>query len=181
MWLVHGTLTVDTLGSRSGVGTHPADGVEAAKAAETDAFKRAALKFGVGLHLYEDDASGTPPQQQPAATASPPPLAKRREWQWQRQKWRLWQWKREWLWKRKRRLRKQPTRTQPFRTPKPRSKRCGPQRSVLKGSKTRLEGSLYPLMSTRKTTKSIGKKQARRFIRHGDFRYERRKQPRGFA
>ena len=39
------------------MGTHPADGVEAAKAAETEAFKRAALKFGVGLHLYEDDAS----------------------------------------------------------------------------------------------------------------------------
>ncbi|RYF59398.1 MAG: hypothetical protein EOO39_33275 [Cytophagaceae bacterium] len=57
LWLVLGTLTVGDLGSRSGVGTHPSDGVEAAKAAETDALKRAAVKFGVGLHLHEDDAS----------------------------------------------------------------------------------------------------------------------------
>lgn len=57
MWIVQGTLSVGDLGYRSGVGTHPADSVEAAKAAETDALKRAAIKFGVGLHLYEDDAS----------------------------------------------------------------------------------------------------------------------------
>lgn len=56
LWLVLGTLTVGEFGSRSGVGTHPADGVEAAKAAETDALKRAAVKFGVGLHLHEDEA-----------------------------------------------------------------------------------------------------------------------------
>ena len=55
LWVVQGTLAVGDLGSRSGVGTHPADSVEAAKAAETDALKRAALKFGVGLHLYEED------------------------------------------------------------------------------------------------------------------------------
>ena len=71
LWIVHGTLSVDTLGSRSGVGTHPADSVEAAKAAETDALKRAALKFGVGLHLYEDDAGATP--QPPQAQPSPAP------------------------------------------------------------------------------------------------------------
>lgn len=56
MWLVYGTLTLEGLGYRSGVGTHPADSVEAAKAAETDALKRAAVKFGIALHLYEDDA-----------------------------------------------------------------------------------------------------------------------------
>lgn len=56
MWLVHGTLTLEGLGYRSGVGTHPADSVEAAKAAETDALKRAAVKFGIALHLYEDEA-----------------------------------------------------------------------------------------------------------------------------
>ena len=68
LWIVQGTLTVDTLGSRSGVGTHPADSVEAAKAAETDALKRAAVKFGVGLHLYEDDGGNGSSGQ-----ASPPP------------------------------------------------------------------------------------------------------------
>lgn len=73
LWIVHGTLTVDTLGSRSGVGTHPADGVEAAKAAETDALKRAALKFGVGLHLYEDDASHAASGPQAHASPSPQP------------------------------------------------------------------------------------------------------------
>lgn len=69
LWVVQGTLIVGDLGSRSGVGTHPADSVEAAKAAETDALKRAAIKFGVGLHLYEDDASNTASTSQ----ASPPP------------------------------------------------------------------------------------------------------------
>lgn len=55
LWIVQGTLTVGDLGSRSGVGTHPAESAESAKAAETDALKRAAIKFGVGLHLYEED------------------------------------------------------------------------------------------------------------------------------
>jgi len=54
-WVVRGTLTIPELGSRQGLGTHPAESVEAPKAAETDAFKRAAVKFGVALHLYTDD------------------------------------------------------------------------------------------------------------------------------
>jgi len=54
-WLVRGTLTIPELGSRQGLGTHPADSVDSVKAAETDAFKRAAVKFGVALHLYTDD------------------------------------------------------------------------------------------------------------------------------
>lgn len=59
IWVVQGTLSLPEMGVRSGIGTHPADSLEAPKAAETDAFKRAAVKFGVGLHLYEDEPSGT--------------------------------------------------------------------------------------------------------------------------
>ena len=64
IWVVQGTLTVGDLGFRSGVGTHLAESAEAAKAVETDALKRAAIKFGVGLHLYEEDGSHPipPPQ-----------------------------------------------------------------------------------------------------------------------
>jgi hypothetical protein len=54
-WLVRGTLTIPDLGCRDGIGTHPAEGVDAAKAAETDAFKRAALKFGVALSIYLEE------------------------------------------------------------------------------------------------------------------------------
>jgi hypothetical protein len=56
-WLVRGTLDIPELGCRDGVGTHPAEGADAAKAAETDAFKRAAMRFGIALHLYEEDAT----------------------------------------------------------------------------------------------------------------------------
>lgn len=65
VWVVQGTLSLPEMGVRSGIGTHPADSPEAPKAAETDAFKRAAVKFGVGLHLYEEEPSG-----QNGATAS---------------------------------------------------------------------------------------------------------------
>lgn len=54
-WMVLGLLSVRGLGVRAGIGTHPAESVEAPKAAETDALKRAAVKFGVGLHLYDED------------------------------------------------------------------------------------------------------------------------------
>jgi hypothetical protein len=57
-WVVQGTLSLPEMGVRSGIGTHPAESPEAPKAAETDAFKRAAVKFGVGLHLYEEEPSG---------------------------------------------------------------------------------------------------------------------------
>jgi hypothetical protein len=55
--LVLGTLTIPGLGSRAGIGAHPLDegaGEDAAyKSAESDAFKRAAMAFGVGLQqLY---------------------------------------------------------------------------------------------------------------------------------
>jgi hypothetical protein len=54
---VIGTLTIPGLGSRAGIGAHPLDegaGEDAAyKSAESDAVKRAAMAFGVGLHqLY---------------------------------------------------------------------------------------------------------------------------------
>jgi hypothetical protein len=55
-WVVLGSLSIAGMGIRAGIGTHPAESVEAAKAAETDALKRAAVKFGVGLHLYEEES-----------------------------------------------------------------------------------------------------------------------------
>jgi len=55
-WWVHGRLTIPGLGAREGIGVHQAAGgstnpqwTEAVKAASTDAFKRAAALFGVGL------------------------------------------------------------------------------------------------------------------------------------
>ncbi len=55
--IIIGTLTIPGLGSRAGIGAHPLDegaGEDAAyKSADSDAFKRAAMAFGVGLHqLY---------------------------------------------------------------------------------------------------------------------------------
>lgn len=57
-WLAEGTLTLPNLGSRDGVGTHPAFDLESPKSAETDALKRAAKNFGVALHLYCDPHEG---------------------------------------------------------------------------------------------------------------------------
>lgn len=58
-WLCHGTLEIEGLGARDGIGTAPVFvpksdtmDLEAPKSAETDAYKRAAVKFGVALHLY---------------------------------------------------------------------------------------------------------------------------------
>jgi hypothetical protein len=65
-WVVLGSLSIAGMGVRAGIGTHPAESVEAAKAAETDALKRAAVKFGVGLHLYEEEGGN-------GAGASPAP------------------------------------------------------------------------------------------------------------
>lgn len=61
--IVIGTLTIPGLGSRAGIGVHPLDkgaGEDAAfKSADSDAFKRAAMAFGVGLQqLYIE--SGKP-------------------------------------------------------------------------------------------------------------------------
>lgn len=52
-WTVTGTLTLPDLGSRSGIGTAVVETEEAPKSAESDALKRAAVKFGIALHLYD--------------------------------------------------------------------------------------------------------------------------------
>ena len=65
--VVYGTLTVQVNGEwvrRDGVGTKMIEGrnnpENALKAAETNALKRAAAKFGVGLYLYEKDEADVP-------------------------------------------------------------------------------------------------------------------------
>jgi hypothetical protein len=76
--IVIGTLTIPGLGSRAGIGAHPLDegaGEDAAyKSAESDALKRAAMAFGVGLRqLYIDKANqarGTRPRTESAPAAS---------------------------------------------------------------------------------------------------------------
>lgn len=68
-WLCMGHLTIPGLGSRSGVGTALVANEDSAKSAETDAFKRAAVKFGVALDLY---AKGDDSQQQPTQSAPRP-------------------------------------------------------------------------------------------------------------
>jgi len=79
--IVVGTLTIPGLGSRAGIGAHPIDagsGEDAAyKSADSDALKRAAMAFGVGLkQLYIDkprqggqqqQRQSTPPQNRSAA------------------------------------------------------------------------------------------------------------------
>lgn len=58
-WCVTGTLTIEGLGSKSGVGTQVEENEDSVKGAETDAFKRAAVKHGVCLDLYiKDDNAG---------------------------------------------------------------------------------------------------------------------------
>jgi len=68
VWMVHGRLTLPGLGSRDGVGTQVAENEESPKAAETDALKRSAVKFGVALHLY---LAETPPVAAPAGRTRP--------------------------------------------------------------------------------------------------------------
>ena len=71
--LVLGTLMIPGLGSRAGIGAHPLDegaGEDAAyKSAESDALKRAAMAFGVGLQqLYIETGTAkrvTKPQRAP--------------------------------------------------------------------------------------------------------------------
>lgn len=76
-WVVRGTLTIPELGSRDGLGTHPAESVDAPKAAETDAFKRAAVKFGVALHLYTDDPVANAKDAPAAVHPNPEPVTRR--------------------------------------------------------------------------------------------------------
>jgi hypothetical protein len=76
--IVIGTLTIPGLGSRAGIGAHPLDegaGEDAAyKSAESDALKRAAMAFGVGLHqLYIETGNAkrvTRPQRAPVRAVS---------------------------------------------------------------------------------------------------------------
>lgn len=68
MWVCHGRLTIrseDGYEYFDGIGTHPAMDEESPKAAESDAFKRAAVKAGVALHLY-DEPSGNGKAPNPA-------------------------------------------------------------------------------------------------------------------
>lgn len=51
----YGRLTIPGLMPRDGYGTQVWENEDSPKGAETDAFKRAAVKFGIGLHLYEKD------------------------------------------------------------------------------------------------------------------------------
>lgn len=51
-WFCLGTLTIPGLGTRSGAGTSRVENEDSPKSAETDAYKRAAVKFGVALDLY---------------------------------------------------------------------------------------------------------------------------------
>lgn len=75
--LVIGSLTIPGLGCRAGIGAHPLDegaGEDAAyKSAESDAFKRAAMSFGVGLKQLYIDKGKTPAQQQRSSSNSRPP------------------------------------------------------------------------------------------------------------
>ena len=77
VWMVTGKLTLPGLGTRDGVGTAQAHNEDAVKSAETDAFKRAAVKFGVGLHLYKKE---TPPPVATVASAdtTPAPVVRTR-------------------------------------------------------------------------------------------------------
>lgn len=59
VWMVHGRLSLPGMGRRDGVGTATAESEESPKSAETDALKRAAVKFGVALHLYRKDEQET--------------------------------------------------------------------------------------------------------------------------
>jgi hypothetical protein len=75
--IVIGTLTIPGLGSRAGIGAHPLDagaGEDAAyKSAESDAFKRAAMAFGVGLRqLYIEKGMAVPTNKQRSQRSIPP-------------------------------------------------------------------------------------------------------------
>lgn len=72
--IVIGTLTIPGLGSRAGIGAHPLDegaGEDAAyKSADSDAFKRAAMAFGVGLHQLYIETGEARRAQRPNANRS---------------------------------------------------------------------------------------------------------------
>lgn len=59
-WMCRGTLSIPGIGDRDGVGTSVLLNEDAAKSAVTDALKRAAVLFGVALHLYLDNGPTAP-------------------------------------------------------------------------------------------------------------------------
>lgn len=69
-WLCQGTLNIPGLGDRAGVGTAACMNEDSPKSAETDALKRAAVKFGVALDLHFRNPP--PPRQQQQQYAQPP-------------------------------------------------------------------------------------------------------------
>lgn len=65
--IVSGVLTIPGLGTREGTGVqvlNPGAGEDTYKMAESDALKRAAMRFGVAIDLYGDDIEGLVAQQQ---------------------------------------------------------------------------------------------------------------------
>lgn len=68
VYIVHGRLTIPDFGTKDGVGTAVEENEEAAKAAETDALKRAAKKFGIALEVEGED--GDAQQQRPAGNGT---------------------------------------------------------------------------------------------------------------
>lgn len=63
VWITNVRVTIEGLGSRVGVGTHPAMDEEAPKVSATDALKRALSLFGIGLELYGDEESAEYPHE----------------------------------------------------------------------------------------------------------------------
>ena len=76
--IVTGNLSIPGLGTRTGIGVQTLEagsGEDMYKGAESDAFKRAAMSFGVALkQLYTDDGKPQQAQQQPAPPPAPKPL-----------------------------------------------------------------------------------------------------------
>lgn len=73
-WLCVGQLTIAGLGTRTGIGTASPMNEDAPKSAESDAIKRAGVKFGVALDLYQSDAAAPAAHANRAASRQPGPL-----------------------------------------------------------------------------------------------------------
>lgn len=73
-WLCVVTITIEGVGTRTGVGTHfpqnPKGAEDSPKAAFTDALKRAAVLFGTGLQLYEKESHPAPQQRREQGAAT---------------------------------------------------------------------------------------------------------------
>lgn len=80
--IVDGVLTIPGLGARAGTGVQVLEenaGEDTYKAAESDAFKRAAMAFGVGLQQLYMDAPAVPQQVTARATSPRPQTRQQRE------------------------------------------------------------------------------------------------------